>query len=59
MLSLIEPEKDFSFSNFNSKEVKTIIPKTSEQTIFLDSIINDDVKYLTSLSPSGTGKTLL
>lgn len=59
MISLIEPEKDFSFSNFNSKEVKTIIPKTSEQTIFLDSIINDDIKYLTSLSPSGSGKTLL
>lgn len=46
------------FTNLN-KKCKKILPKTQEQQIFLDGILDDDIKIITSLSQSGTGKTLL
>ena len=36
-----------------------LFPKTNGQTMLLDSIFNKDIKIITSLSQSGTGKTLL
>lgn len=42
-----------------NKQSKFIQPRSTEQQIFMDQMQNDDIKILTSISQSGTGKTLL
>ncbi len=50
---------DITNSFHHNKKTKKIMPKNNEQQIFLDALMDDNIKIITSLSKSGTGKTLL
>lgn len=55
---VIEHVKKEGINRWN-RQSKFIQPKSTEQQIFMDQMQNDDIKILTSISQSGTGKTLL
>lgn len=37
----------------------SIIPKNKEQKAFMDLLLDDRIKIITTIGPAGTGKTLL
>lgn len=39
--------------------MKPLFPKSIEQQLLMDQIFDNDVKLITTISPSGTGKTLI
>lgn len=55
---IVEHVKKEGINRWN-RQSKFIAPRSTEQQIFMDQMQNDDIKILTSISQSGTGKTLL